>query len=90
MHTDIYRPAVGSDVVLAFAVAAADGSQHGGLHPAQGVVAQPGCLAERITCVHSQQPVCLVAAVGSLEHTVEHPGGQQVRHSLAYRLVREG
>ena len=66
-------------MVLPFTVASADGSQYRCLYPSEGIVAEARRLAHGIAGVDSENPVRLVAAVGSEE---------QANDLIAY--IREG
>lgn len=57
-------------MVLPFTVASADGSQYRCLYPSEGIVAKARCLAHGIAGIDSENPVRLVAAVGSKEQAV--------------------
>lgn len=57
-------------MVLPFTVASADGSQYRCLYPSEGIVAESHRLAHGIAGVDSENPVRLVAAVGSKEQAV--------------------
>lgn len=57
-------------MVLPFTVASADGGQYWCLYPSEGIVAKARRLAHGITGVDSENPVCLVAAVGRKEQAV--------------------
>lgn len=74
-------------MVLPFAVASADGSQYRCLHPSEGIVAESRRLAHGIAGVDSENPVCLVAAVGRKEQAVVTAVRLQVFHAFTHRLV---
>lgn len=70
-----------------FAVASADGSQYRCLYPSEGIVSKASCFAHGIAGVDSENPVRLVAAVGSKEQAVVTTVRFQIFHALTYRLV---
>ena len=76
-------------MVLPFTVASTDGGQYRCLYPSEGIVAETRRLAHGITGVDSENPVCLVAAVGSKEQAVVATVRFQVFHALTYGFVGE-
>ena len=74
-------------MVLPFTVASADGSQYRCLYPSEGIVAKARRLAHGIAGVDSENPVRLVAAVGSKEQAVVATVRLQVFHAFTHRLV---
>lgn len=76
-------------MVLPFTVASADDGQYRCLHPSEGIVAESHRLAHGIAGVDSENPVRLVAAVGSKEQAVVTTVWFQIFHTLTYRFVGE-